>query len=111
MNIVVGILLQAGGFAWAFILNDWAPLIIAAIVMTIGEIVQAPATQTLRANLTNPNQIGVYSGFSAATRPVARVVAGLLVSASPILSNVGVAIVLLVIAVVAVGLMLVAERV
>lgn len=108
-TLAVGLLMQGGGFALAFLLNDWAPLLAAAVILTMGEIIGVPANQTLRADLMNPKQIGTYSGFSAAMRPIGMIIASLLVSLSPFLKNYGVALVLVLLTIGTVYLLLRAE--
>lgn len=87
---------QAVAFAASFILNSFVPLVLCAIVLTIGEMFTVPASQTLRADMMNPVRIGAYSGAISAVRPLSAVVAGSLVSASGLLGNVGMAVIMLV---------------
>lgn len=90
-----GTALQGGGFAVMFLLTDFWPLLVVAIILTIGEMIVTPASQSLRAEMMNPEKIGAYSGFSAATRPVGSILASGIVSASVFVGNVGAALLLL----------------
>lgn len=91
----LGTALQGGGFAVMFLLTDFWPLLIVAVILTIGEMIVTPASQSLRAEMMNPEKIGAYSGFSAATRPIGAILASGIVSASVFVGNVGAALLLL----------------
>ncbi|WP_294974258.1 MFS transporter [uncultured Leuconostoc sp.] len=93
---LVGIAIQGGSFALMLLLNDFWPLFIVAIVLTIGEMIVTPANQSLRAEMMNQNKVGVYSGFSAATRPLGYILSSGIVSISIVIGHIGAAILLLV---------------
>jgi DHA1 family multidrug resistance protein B-like MFS transporter len=92
----IGVVCSATGFALAFIEDSLWPLLISAVILTIGEMLIVPASQTMRADMMNPAKIGAYSGAIAAVSPLSSIVAGLLVSASGILGNYGMAGIMLV---------------
>jgi DHA1 family multidrug resistance protein B-like MFS transporter len=83
--------LQGFGFAISFLLHDFWPLIIVTVVFTLGEIINVPSSQTMRADMMNPAKIGAYSGAFAATRPVGNIVAGSMVSLSQFTNDLGMA--------------------
>jgi len=93
---LVGIAIQGSSFALMLLLNDFWPLFIVAIVLTIGEMIVTPANQSLRAEMMNQNKVGVYSGFSAATRPLGYILSSGIVSISIVIGHIGAAILLLV---------------
>ena len=93
--IAVGTALQGGGFAIMFLLTDFWPLMVFTVILTLGEMIVTPASQSLRAEMMNPEKIGAYSGFSAAIRPIGAILASGIVSASVLVGNVGAALLLL----------------
>ncbi|WP_125571139.1 MFS transporter [Lacticaseibacillus songhuajiangensis] len=98
----LGMSLQAVAFAASFIVNSLIPMLVCAIVLTIGEMFTVPASQTLRADMMNPARIGAYSGAISAVRPLSAIVAGSLVSASGLLGNAGMAVIMLILGVVSI---------
>lgn len=92
----VGAVLFAVGFAFSFVTSTLWPLIAAAVILTLGEMISVPANQTLRADMMNPAKIGAYSGLMSVVSPIAAIFAGLLVSASSIFGNYGMAVLMLV---------------
>ena len=93
---MIGTFLQGLGFAMAFLLRDFWPLAFTAVVFTVGEMINVPSSQTLRADMMNPEKLGAYSGAFAATRPLGNIVAGVMVSASHFVGNIGAAVMLMV---------------
>lgn len=91
----VGTALQGCGFAIMFLLTDFWPLMVFTVILTLGEMIVTPASQSLRAEMMNPEKIGAYSGFSAAIRPIGAILASGIVSASVLVGNVGAALLLL----------------
>jgi DHA1 family multidrug resistance protein B-like MFS transporter len=106
----VGIVLQGFGFAVSFVLQDFWPLFMAAVVLTIGEMINVPASQTMRADMMNPAQLGAYSGAFAAARPLGTVIAGGMVTLSHFIGSAGVALTLVLITILAVVLTATAYR-
>ena len=53
-----GHLFKGFGFALSFLLRDFWPLVIVTVVFTLGEIINVPSSQTMRADMMNPEQIG-----------------------------------------------------
>nr|WP_225353669.1 MFS transporter [Lacticaseibacillus sharpeae] len=92
----VGAVLFAVGFAFSFVTSTLWPLIAAAVILTLGEMISVPANQTLRADMMNPAKIGAYSGLMSVVSPIAAIFAGLLVSASSIFGNYGMAVLMLI---------------
>lgn len=103
----VGTGLQTVGFAASFLTNTLWPLMLWAVVLTVGEMLAVPASQTLRAALMDEQKIGAYSGGWAAVNPLASTLAGLAVALSPLLHNGGMAALMLVLG--AAGVALVAS--
>ncbi|MBM7616873.1 DHA1 family multidrug resistance protein B-like MFS transporter [Weissella uvarum] len=93
----IGVLLQGGGFAASFLLQDFWPLIVMTIIFTTGEMIGVPASQTLRADMMDPDRIGAYSGVFSVTKPIGAVFASGFVSLSAIVNNIGIAMLLMVI--------------
>ena len=91
----VGTALQGGSFAIMFLLTDFWPLMVFTVILTLGEMIVTPASQSLRAEMMNPEKIGAYSGFSAAIRPIGAILASGIVSASVLVGNIGAALLLL----------------
>ena len=92
---LVGTAIQGIGFAITFLLTDFWPLLVLAIILTVGEMIVTPASQSLRAEMMNQEKIGVYSGFSSAIRPIGFILSSGIVSASVLIGNVGAALLLL----------------
>lgn len=93
---VIGTFMQGLGFAMAFLLRDFWPLAFAAVVFTVGEMINVSSSQTLRADMMNPEKLGAYSGAFAATRPLGNILAGVMVSASHFVGNVEAAVMLMI---------------
>ncbi len=100
----LGVTLSALGFASAFVGDRFWPLILSAVILTLGEMFVVPSSQTLRADMMNPARIGVYSGAMMAVNPLASVIAGLLVSVSGLLDNWGMAAVMILCGLASIGL-------
>ncbi|SCB85547.1 MFS transporter, DHA1 family, multidrug resistance protein B [Weissella bombi] len=90
-SFALGTFMQGFGFAISFLLHDFWPLIIVTFVFTLGEIINVPSSQTMRADMMNPLKIGAYSGAFAATRPVGNILAGSMVSLSQFTNDWGMA--------------------
>lgn len=102
--------LQGIGIALTFVLGDFWPLILATVIWTLGEIIVVPASQTIRADLMDPNKIGAYSGLFSVTRPIGTVIAGGMVSLSAVINKWGMAVIVVLMAVGAIGLTLKAVK-
>lgn len=100
----VGQGLQGFGIALSFILGDFWPLILATPIWTLGEIIVVPAGQTIRADLMDPDRIGAYSGVFAVTRPIGTIIAGSMVSLSSLINKWGMAVIILIMTIAAIGL-------
>lgn len=106
----LGAALSALGFASAFVGDRFWPLIVSAIILTLGEMFVVPSSQTLRADMMNPARIGVYSGAMMAVNPLASIIAGMLVSASGLLGNWGMAAVMVLCGAASIGLVVKSAR-
>lgn len=93
-GFVLGSLGMALGMIFAFLTTSFIPIFIAGIIYTLGEIIYTPSVQTLGADLMHPDKIGAYNGVGAVRTPIASVLAGLLVSVSPLIHAAGVSLVL-----------------
>ncbi|MDR1521830.1 MAG: MFS transporter [Streptococcaceae bacterium] len=92
---VLGAFFHGLGFILAMLTNKMFPIIIFAILFTIGEMINIPASQSIRAQLMNPKKIGVYSGVFSAVMPIGQLVASMIVSGSAFFGNIGVVVFLL----------------
>lgn len=95
-TFALGTFLQALGFALSFIFDTFTPLIVAAVILTIGEMINVPSSQVIRADLMDKRKIGVYSGATSAVRPIGMILSGFMVSISGIVGNYVLAIVLVI---------------
>lgn len=91
----IGMGLQTLGFALTCMLNTLWPIVICAVILTVGEMVVVPPSQTLRADLMDPAKIGTYSGAFSAVYPLASVLAGATVTLSTAIGQYGMAILFL----------------
>ncbi|MDN5440534.1 MAG: multidrug efflux MFS transporter LmrP [Lactococcus lactis] len=107
-GFIWGSLFMAIGMIFSFLTTTFTPIFIAGIVYTLGEIVYTPSVQTLGADLMNPEKIGSYNGVAAIKMPIASILAGLLVSISPMIKATGVSLVLALTEVLAIILVLIA---
>ncbi|MEY8443562.1 MFS transporter [Lactococcus ileimucosae] len=96
-GIGLGILIQGLGFILAFLGKNLVWEVIAAVVVTLGEMILIPFSQSLRADLMEGEHVGTYTGAFSVTQPIAAVLSGLLVSLSAIYGNVGMALFMIVI--------------
>lgn len=96
-GVLLGTLLLGGGIVIAFIGSQLSVEVLAAIILTVGEMIIVPVTQALRADLMDGAMVGTYTGAFSVTQPIANVLSGLLVSISGILGHNGVAGVMLVV--------------
>lgn len=103
-GFVLGSLGMALGMIFAFLTTSFVPIFIAGIIYTLGEIIYTPSVQTLGADLMHPDKIGAYNGVGAVRTPIASVLAGLLVSVSPLIHAAGVSLVLGVVEIFAIAL-------
>lgn len=87
----VGMLLQTIGFALACLFSTLWPIVICAVILTIGEMIVVPPSQTLRADLMDPEKIGTYSGAFSTVNPLASILAGASVTISAFLGSYGMA--------------------
>lgn len=107
-GFILGSLFMAMGMIFSFLTTTFTPIFIAGIIYTLGEIVYTPSVQTLGADLMNPEKIGAYNGLGAIRMPIASILAGLLVSISPIIKATGVSLVLALTEILAIILVIIA---
>jgi DHA1 family multidrug resistance protein B-like MFS transporter len=84
------------GFILAMLSGKCLPIVIFSVVFTIGEMINIPAAQSIRAQLMNPKKIGTYSGVFSAVMPIAQLIASIIVSESAFFGNISVVIFLLI---------------
>ncbi|MDR1012996.1 MAG: MFS transporter [Lactobacillales bacterium] len=93
---VLGAFLHGLALILLMLSNKILPIIIFAILFTIGEMINIPASQSIRAKLMNPKKIGTYSGVFSAVTPIGQLTAGIIVSSSAFFGNIGVVVFLLI---------------
>ena len=89
-QITIGSILYAGGILLSFTFEKFGLLTLAVIIFTIGEMINVPASQVLRADMMDENKIGSYSGFIAMSQPLGSILASSLVSLSHFTGLIGV---------------------
>ena len=91
LRLVPQLWLGGALFALGVFMSMWTqtlwPLLFAATLYTIGEMIYIPASQVLRADLMDGEKLGVYSGFMAMAQPVAAMLASGLVSVGAMAGN------------------------
>ncbi|MGT2683348.1 MFS transporter [Streptococcus porci] len=92
-QLILGSAIFASGLFLAFTFKSLLPILISAVVYTIGEMINVPASQVLRAQMMDENKIGSYSGFISIAQPLGIVLAGSMVSLSQFTGVIGVQIV------------------
>lgn len=78
--------------------NSLLPIILSAVIYTLGEIIYISASQSLCVKMMDDNKIGSYSGFLAISQPLGMMIAGAMVSLSYFTALIGVQISFIVIA-------------
>jgi DHA1 family multidrug resistance protein B-like MFS transporter len=96
-GIALGISIQGFGFILAFLGNSFAWEFVAAVIFTLGEMINVPFSQALRADLMEGDRVGTYSGVFSVTQPIASVLCGLMVSGSVFYGNVGTAFLMIIV--------------
>ncbi|GBG96810.1 MFS transporter [Lactococcus termiticola] len=86
----IGVVVMTVGMALSFLTVTWLPMVIAAVVYTIGEMIYTPNVQVIGADLMDPEKIGAYNGASFIRQPVGSIIAAGLVSLSAWVGSVGV---------------------
>jgi DHA1 family multidrug resistance protein B-like MFS transporter len=106
----VGMIMQGGGFIIAFIGRDFTTEMIAAVVLTVGEMICVPFAQALRADLMAGNRVGTYTGVFNVTQTLGNILCGMMLSGSAIYGNVGMVVLMVFVIALGVGPALVAIR-
>lgn len=109
-QLVLGSAIFASGLFAAFTFKNLVPILIAAVVYTIGEMINVPASQVLRAQMMDENKIGSYSGFISIAQPLGIVLAGAMVSLSGFTGVLGVQIVFVLVAITGIALIVKAAQ-
>lgn len=81
-QLILGSVIFAVGIFSAFTFKSLIPILLAAVVYTVGEMINVPAGQVLRAKMMDENKIGSYSGFISIAQPLGAILAGSMVSLS-----------------------------
>ncbi|WP_221913364.1 MDR family MFS transporter [Streptococcus halichoeri] len=81
-QLVVGSAIFSLGMLLTFSFDHLLPIWIAVLIFTLGEMINVPASQVLRAEMMNQEKIGSYTGFVSMANPIGSILAGLLVSIS-----------------------------
>lgn len=89
-QLLTGGIIFAVGIFSAFTFKSLWLILLSAVVYTIGEIINIPASQVLRADMMDENKIGSYSGFIAMAHPLGYILAGGMVSLSEFTGVIGV---------------------
>lgn len=89
-QLVSGSAVFAFGILLAMTFEHFAGIFLAVVVYTIGEMVNVPASQVLRAEMMNQDKIGSYTGFVSMANPLGAILAGLMVSVSHFAGQLGV---------------------
>ncbi|PCR99684.1 multidrug resistance protein [Lactococcus fujiensis JCM 16395] len=101
-GFVFGAGLMGVGFAIVCFGDSMIWEIIGAILNVSGELIFVPFEQSLRADMMDPEQVGVYTGAFTAIQPMAQIICGLLVTLSPLYGHIGMGIILLVVTILAI---------
>ncbi|MEE5988330.1 MFS transporter [Ligilactobacillus equi] len=89
-QLISGSVIYALGMLFCFTFESFLPLWLAVVFFTIGEMVNVPASQVLRADMMDENKIGSYSGFISMSQPLGSILASSLVSLSYFTGRLGV---------------------
>ncbi|MDR0299999.1 MAG: MFS transporter [Streptococcaceae bacterium] len=88
-GVVIGLTLQGGGFILAFIGRDFRIEMSAAVILTIGEMINVPFAQALRADLMDSQRVGTYTGVFNVMQTIGAILCGLMLSGSAFYGNNG----------------------
>lgn len=89
-QLVIGSVIFAFGMLLSFTFTGFFAIWCSVVVFTIGEMLNVPANQVLRAEMMDQSKIGSYTGFISMAQPLGAILAGLLVSLSHFTGQVGV---------------------
>lgn len=109
-GVSLGVSIQGLGFILAFLGTSFQWEFVAAVIFTLGEMINVPFSQALRADLMESGRIGTYSGVFSVTQPIASILCGLMVSGSALYGNLGSAILMVFVVILGVGPTLLAIR-
>lgn len=103
-QLILGSTIFASGLLAAFTFKNLVPILFAAVIYTVGEMINVPASQVLRVQMMDENKIGSYSGFISIAQPLGIVLAGGMVSLSDFTGVLGVQIAFVILAALGVAL-------
>ncbi|MGT2933687.1 MDR family MFS transporter [Streptococcus catagoni] len=89
-QLIIGSLIFTIGMLLAFSFTHFTGIWISVVLFTIGEMINVPANQVLRADMMDQRKIGSYTGFISMAQPLGAILAGLLVSLSHFTGQLGV---------------------
>ncbi|MEW4354746.1 MFS transporter [Streptococcus pneumoniae] len=107
---VIGFLIFATGIFLAMQFQTLLGIAFAAVVYTIGEMLQVPASQLLRIEMMDEDKLGSYSGFMSLAQPLGNILAGMMVSLTAVTGSIGLHISFMVIVAVSLGLIVKAAK-
>ncbi|WP_374285865.1 MDR family MFS transporter [Lactococcus sp.] len=96
-GFAVGAGLMGLGFAIICFGQTLPFALLGALINVCGELIFVPFEQSLRADMMDPEQVGVYTGAFTAIQPMAQIICGLLVSLSAFYSGFGMGVILIVV--------------
>lgn len=89
-QLLTGGIVFATGIFFAFTFKSFWLILLSAVIYTVGEMINVPASQVLRAEMMDQQKIGSYSGFISMAHPLGYIIAGSMVSLSQFTGVVGV---------------------
>lgn len=109
-GFVIGVIFMTAGMGYSFLTQTWLPIVISAVLYTIGEMIYTPAVQVIGTELMDPDKIGAYNGASFIRQPLGSIIASAMVSASAVIHSAGVTLVMSLLTLVSILLCLQAVR-
>ncbi|AGM99894.1 MFS transporter [Streptococcus iniae] len=109
-QLLIGSIIFSVGVFLSFTFTHFIGIWIAVLIFTVGEMINVPANQVLRADMMDQSKIGSYTGFVSMAHPLGAILAGFLVSLSHFSGPIGVQIMFLVIATAGIYLTLLSAR-
>ena len=97
-QLIIGSLVFSFGMLLSFSFNQFIWIWIAVLIFTVGEMINVPANQVLRAEMMDQSKIGSYTGFISMAQPLGGILAAFTVSISHFTGRLGVQIAFIIIA-------------
>ncbi|MGT2826211.1 MFS transporter [Streptococcus himalayensis] len=107
---IIGFLTFATGIFLAMQFRTLLGIALAAVLYTIGEMLQVPASQLLRIEMMDEDKLGSYSGFLALAQPLGNILAGMMVSLTALTGPLGLQISFLIIVEISLSMIIKAEK-